>query len=195
MVRVSEVILASNSKYRHELLSRLMKEFRALSPDVDEMAFHSSCRTSEQLASRLAYEKAMAISHRFPNAIVIGSDQLVDIDGQVLGKPGTPDAAISQLMTMSGRSHRLLTAVCVLGPERKTEFRDETRLSMRALTRDDAERYVQRDQPLDCAGSYRIESLGISLFDRVETEDFTAIMGLPLIRLSQVLREFGIAIP
>lgn len=195
MPQVSEVILASSSKYRHELLSRLVTGFRAFSPDVAEAEFHSLCQTSEQLASRLAYEKAIEISRRFPNAVVIGSDQLVDIDGQVLGKPGTTDAAISQLLTMSGRSHRLLTAVCVLGPERKTEFRDETRMSMRALTRDDAERYVERDQPLDCAGSYRIESCGIALFDRVETEDFTAIMGLPLIRLAQVLREFGIAIP
>jgi septum formation protein len=195
MGRISEVILASSSKYRHELLGRLVSEFRAMSPDVDETEFHAVCRTPEQLASRLAYEKAAAISRQFPNAIVIGSDQLVDIDNRILGKPGTMDTAISQLMALSGRSHRLLTAVCVLGPERKTEFRNETRLSMRPLSREEAKRYVERDEPLDCAGSYRIESLGIALFDRVETDDFTAIMGLPLIRLSQVLRENGIAIP
>lgn len=195
MVEVSEVILASSSEYRRELLSRLVPEFRAVSPDVDELEFHAVCPTNELLVSRLAFEKATAVFRRFPNAIVIGSDQLVDIDGQVLGKPGTKQAAIAQLTTMSGRSHTLLTAVCVLGMGRRAEFRNETRLYMRPLTRDDAERYIERDQPLDCAGSYRIESLGIALFERIETEDFTAIMGLPLIQLAHVLRDFGIAIP
>jgi septum formation protein len=195
MSPASEVILASSSVYRHELLSRLLLQFRAVSPDVDEAAFHADCPTSEQLVARLAYEKASAVFRNFPDSIVVGSDQLVDLDGSLLGKPGEKDAAISQLMTMSGRSHRLLTAVCVLGPKRKAEFLNETLLTMRSLTRGEVERYIDRDQPFNCAGSYRIERLGISLFDQIRTEDFTAIMGLPLIRLGEVLRDFGIAVP
>lgn len=195
MFRVSEVILASSSEYRHELLNRLVPEFRAVSPDIDELSFQAVTATSEHLVSRLAFEKASAIFHRFPQAIVIGSDQLVDIDGQILGKPGTKEAAVAQLTVMSGRSHRLLTAVCVLGPGQKTEFLNETRLRMRSLSRGEAERYIDRDQPLKCAGSYRIESLGVALFESIETDDFTAIMGLPLIRLAQVLRDFGINVP
>jgi septum formation protein len=191
----SEVILASSSPYRQELLSRLLSKFRTVAPGVDEAAFHADCQTSQQLVTTLAFEKAAAVFNNFPNAIVIGSDQLVDLDGCLLGKPEKKEAAISQLMAMSGRTHRLLTAVCVLGPHGKTEFLDETLLTMRAVTRNEAERYVDRDQPLNCAGSYRIERLGIALFEKIRTEDFTAIMGLPLIRLGEVLRDFGIAIP
>jgi len=111
----------------------------------------------------------------------------------VPGKPGTTAAAVSQLLAMSGRAHRLLTAVCVIGSGRKIEFLNEMQLHMRAVSQKEATRYIERDSPLDCAGSYRIESLGISLFDRIQTDDFTAIMGLPLLRLSQVLREFCVA--
>jgi septum formation protein len=97
---------------------------------------------------------------------------------------------------MSGKTHRLLTAVCIAAPgKRLISIMDETRLTMRSLTPEEALRYVERDQPLDCAGSYKIESLGISLFEKIETEDFTAIMGLPLIQVSQSLRELGVAIP
>ncbi len=192
---MSEIILASTSVYRRELLNRLLSSIRCIAPEVDELAFHTDQITPSELATRLAREKGNAVAAGCPDAIVIGSDQLVDLEGVVLGKPGTAAAAVSQLMAMSGRTHRLLTAVCVIGPDRTLEFFNETQLHMRALTEQEAARYVERDSPLDCAGSYRIESLGISLFDRIQTDDFTAIMGLPLIRLSQVLREFGVAIP
>lgn len=195
-MEIPEIILASSSKYRRELLQRLIPSFRSLSPEVDESSFHSPTVSPDDLATQLAFEKASVIARQHPDALVIGSDQLVDIDDRVLGKPGTEEAAVSQLMVMTGRSHRLLTAVCVLGPNRQAAtFINETVLHMRPLSRPEAERYVQRDQPLDCAGSYRIESLGIALFDRIDTDDFTAIMGLPLMQLSQVLRQFGIAVP
>jgi len=192
---VSEIILASTSVYRRELVRRLLPDVSCMAPGVDEDAFYEASITPDQLATRLAYEKANAIATRNPHAVVIGSDQLVDLDGRVLGKPGTAAAAVSQLLAMSGRAHRLLTAVCVIGFGRKIEFLNETQLHMRAVSQEEATRYVERDSPLDCAGSYRIESLGISLFDRIQTDDFTAIMGLPLLRLSQVLRELGVAIP
>lgn len=191
----SELILASSSPYRRELLNRLLTNFRCVAPEVDEASFHSESFSPGKLAVRLAHEKAKAVASQFPDALVIGSDQLVDLDNEVLGKPGTLPAAVSQLMSMSGRSHRLLTAVCVIGPQQQTDFTNETKLHMRSLTPEEARRYAERDSPLDCAGSYRIESLGIALFNRIETEDFTAIMGLPLMRLSQVLRDYGFEIP
>ena len=190
-----EIILASTSVYRRELLSRLLPEFRCVAPEVDEPRFHGDGLSPEAIAVRLACEKSKAVALRFPGATVIGSDQLVDLDQRVLGKPGTEPSAVAQLMAMSGRSHRLLTAVCVIGPHKQAEFMNATTLTMRGLHTAEAERYVRRDQPLDCAGSYRIESLGISLFEKIETEDFTAIMGLPLMQLSLILRNFGVEIP
>lgn len=194
-MRPAEVILASGSKYRKELLGRLLSNFECHPPDIDESSYHSREPTPERLAARLAREKSLVVSSRFPDALVIGSDQLVDVNGVVLGKPGSVAAAVKQLLEMSGRTHRLVTAVCILGPGFSREFSDVTSLTMRTLTSEEAERYVLRDQPTDCAGSYRIESLGISLFQRIETQDFTAIMGLPLIRLSCVLREAGLVLP
>ncbi len=190
-----DVILASGSKYRRELLQRLLPEFGCESPDVDEASFHSPERSPDQLAIRLAFEKANVIAERFSESLVIGSDQLVDLDRTVLGKPGSVSAAVDQLMSMSGKTHRLVTAVCVSCRGQNFEFTNVTTLTMRTLTRDEATRYVERDQPIDCAGSYRIESLGIALFERIDTSDFTSIMGLPLIQLSSVLRDLGVAIP
>ncbi len=189
------LILASGSKYRRELLSRVVVEFESVTPDVDERSFHISSASPRELAVRLAFEKASAVFTQHPNAVVIGSDQLVDLHGTVLGKPETAEIAVSQLMTMAGKQHQLLTAVCVLSPAGRVEFQNNTRLTMRTLTHGEAVRYVDRDEPLDCAGSYRIERLGIALFESIQTDDSTAIMGLPLIRLSQVLRDLGFAVP
>ena len=191
-----QILLASSSRYRRELLGRLLPSFDSVSPDVDEHAFHDLEPTPDMLAQRLAMEKTLAVFRRFPEAIVIGSDQLADLNGQVLGKPGTVSAAVDQLLFMSGKTHRLLTAVCIAAPGKPLiSIMDATRLTMRSLSPEEALRYVERDQPLDCAGSYKIESLGISLFEKIETEDFTAIMGLPLIRVAQTLRELDVAIP
>lgn len=192
----SQILLASSSRYRRELLGRLLSNFDSVSPDVDEQAYHDLEESPDSLAQRLAGEKTLAVARRFPDAIVIGSDQLVDMNGEVLGKPGTVPVAVKQLLAMSRRTHRLLTAVCIAAPDTPLiSFMNETRLTMRHLSAEEALRYVERDQPLDCAGSYKIESLGISLFESIETEDFTAIMGLPLIQVSQTLRELGVAIP
>ncbi|MFO1001589.1 MAG: Maf family nucleotide pyrophosphatase [Planctomycetaceae bacterium] len=178
------------------MLGRLITSFDSVSPDVDEQSFHNLEPTPERLAQRLAIEKTQAVFRRFPNSIVIGSDQLVDLNGHVLGKPGTVSSAVAQLLSMSGQTHRLLTAVAIASPGKPLiSILNETRLTMRLLTADEALRYVERDQPLDCAGSYKIESLGISLFEKIETEDFTAIMGLPLIEVSRSLRALGVAIP
>lgn len=193
----SDLILASTSRYRRALVQRLGVPFRCVAPGVDEDAVKREVADPIALAERLAAAKAEAVAATSPQAVVIGSDQLATIDGEVLGKPGTRDAAVAQLERLAGRTHELVTAVCVL---RKTDgivrtHTDRTRLTMRPLAREQLARYVGRDDPIDCAGSYKIESAGIALFERIETEDFTAITGLPLIALVRMLRDFGIDVP
>lgn len=189
------LILASTSLYRRDLLQRLTPDFVCIAPDVDERAFKNHGLAPLELARQLASEKSSAVAARYPDAIVIGSDQVAELDGDALGKPETTDTAISELTRLAGRTHRLLTAVCIHSPQGTCSFVNTTQLTMRRLTADEIMRYIERDQPLDCAGSYRIESLGIALFDAIETEDFTAIIGLPLMELARHLRELGVAIP
>ncbi|HEX6986695.1 MAG TPA: nucleoside triphosphate pyrophosphatase [Planctomycetaceae bacterium] len=192
-----DLILASTSPYRRALLERLGVAFRCVPPGVDEDAMKRETADPVRLAERLAAAKADAVAARFPEAVVIGSDQLAAIDGEVLGKPGTPDRAVDQLERLAGRTHELVTAVCVLrrSDGARRAHVDRTRLSMRPLSREELARYVALDAPTDCAGAYKIESAGIALFERIETEDFTAITGLPLIATVRMLREFGIAVP
>jgi septum formation protein len=190
------VVLASTSAGRRHLLDRLGLEPLCVAPEVDEDAFKALSSDPAELARNLAREKALVVSRRGDASdVVIGGDQLVALDDQILGKPGTAQRAVEQLLAMSGRSHRLVTAVAVVHREEVREHVDITTLHMRELTRGELERYVQADFPLDCAGAYRIERRGIALFDRIESQDHTAIVGLPLIWLTGTLRELGVALP
>lgn len=192
----NKIILASSSIYRQRLLQQIGVEFAAISPDVDETALQQDQTLSPlQIAKVLAKQKAEAVSIRYPESIVIGSDQVVDFDGQLIGKPGSRENNIELLKQFSGKSHRLITAVCLFSKQTCYAFNDETTLTVRSLTEDEITRYVDRDQAYDCAGGYRWESAGICLFEKIETEDHTAILGLPLIRLITVLRTLGVAIP
>ena len=190
---MKQLILASTSVYRQELLKRLGLAFKAQAPGIDEDAEKKKNFKPKELAEHLAQLKARALKN--PDAVIIGGDQLVDFNGKILGKPGASAAAIEQLQAMSGKSHDLITAVCVASPEGEVMITDITRMTLRNLTRTEIERYVSQDQPLDCAGSYKIEKLGISLMEKIETEDFTAIQGLPFIKQAQVLREKGFQLP
>jgi septum formation protein len=189
----TKLILASTSRYRKMLLARLGVPFEARAPGVDETSIQAP--TPLELARRLAIAKAEAV--REPVALVIGSDQVVDLDGEVLGKPFTAPAAVAQLERLAGRSHRLITAVAVHQVESgRTELAiDIHTLTMRRLDRRLCEAYVAHDAPLECAGSYRLESRGIALFDRIEadpeTADSSAVVGLPLMKLCGLLRRFG----
>jgi septum formation protein len=189
------VLLASTSPYRRDLLRRLLPDFECVAPGVEESALRHADDVPAELAARLASAKAAAVAALRPDAIVIGSDQVATVDGSVLGKPGSTRRAIEQLQSLSGRVHQLHTAVSVQVRGTRRDFLNTTDLRMRSLTSDEIDRYVARDQPLDCAGSYRIESLGIALFDEIRTDDFTAIIGLPLRELAAVLRELGVAVP
>ena len=191
-----DLVLGSASRYRRELLARLTPHFRVVSPDVDETPLANE--TPAALAVRLAKSKAAAVADRCAGAIVIGSDQVADLDGLALGKPGSVDNAIRQLSACSGRDVIFHTAICLIDArsQRMSAFEalDTTRVKFRKL--DDAEiaRYIEREKPLDCAGSFKSEGVGITLFEKIESIDPTALIGLPMIALCDLFRRAGIAL-
>lgn len=194
--RMPALVLASTSVYRQELLQRLGVPFTAVAPRCDEESLKDPTLAPAALAAHLARAKARSVVASWPEAHVLGSDQLVEIEGEVLGKPGTPDVARAQLERLAGKAHRLITAFALACPDGSLlEHLDVHTLHMRALTRAERARYVSADDPLDCAGSYKIEARGIALFERIEGSDFTAITGLPLIALTSMLRARGFALP
>ena len=186
------LILASTSPYRRELLARLHLPFEPQSPEVDETPAYGEPPAA--LAQRLALAKARAVAARFPKAVVIGSDQVAELDGQPIGKPGTHERAVQQLRTMRGRSVVFHTAVAVV--RRDTGFEAEALVPVMVRFRplDDAEieRYLRLEQPYDCAGSAKAETLGIALLDAIESNDPTALVGLPLIETCRLLRAAGL---
>jgi septum formation protein len=185
------LVLASTSRYRRSLLERLGLPFAVDSPGTDETARPGESPAT--LAARLALAKARAVAPRHPLAHVIGSDQVASLEGSLLGKPGSPARACEQLARASGRSVEFLTAVVLLGPDGSEHAHlDLTRVRFRTLTDAEIARYVELDKPLDCAGSFRSEGLGIALFEAVETRDPTALVGLPLVWLAAALRRAGL---
>jgi len=186
------VILASTSRYRRELLTRLRLPFDVHSPEVDETPLPGE--TPHDLAVRLALEKANAVATRFPEAVVIGSDQVADLAGEALGKPGDHARATAQLRRMRGQTLIFQTAVAVVC--KATGFVQRDIAPVRVVFRDldDAaiEQYLQAEQPYDCAGSAKSEGLGIALLDAIDSDDPTALVGLPLIRTCRMLRAAGV---
>jgi septum formation protein len=190
------LVLASSSVYRRELIGRLGVDCTVVAPSCDEEALKDRSLSPSELALHLAREKARSVAAQWPEAHVLGSDQLVEIAGEILGKPGSSERALAQLTRLSGRAHRLITAYALLCPDGSVvEHVDVHVLHMRSLMPEELARYVSADEPLDCAGSYKIEARGIALFERIEGADFTAIMGLPLVALTTALRGQGFAIP
>jgi septum formation protein len=190
-----DLVLASTSPYRRALLERLGVPFRTVSPQVDENAIKAGEFDPRVLAERLALAKATSLCQAEPQATLIGSDQVAAFDGRAFGKPETEARAVEMLSAMAGKSHELITAVVVWHAGRVVSHTDITRLTMRPLTRAEIERYVASDRPLDCAGAYKLEARGITLFERIESADHTAITGLPLLALTTILRDLGYRIP
>lgn len=193
------LVLASTSRYRRELLERLRLPFDVARPEVDETPFPGEAPAA--LAARLAEAKAAAIARLDPSAWVLGSDQVAELDDRPLGKPGGREAAIAQLSAMSGRTVAFHTGVCLLRGERLREgtaslaAADLTRVRFRRLGAAEIARYVDAEQPFDCAGSFKSEGLGIALFEAIESNDPTALVGLPLIATARLLRQAGFALP
>jgi septum formation protein len=189
------LILASTSPYRRELLARLGLAFDTMRPEVDETPWPAE--SPQALAVRLARAKAEAVLGRHPASDLwsIGSDQVAELDGRPLGKPGTVENAIAQLSAMAGREIRFHTALCLANSEsRRLDACDVTTVRFRALGRDEILRYIERERPLDCAGSFKSEGLGVALFEEIDNRDPTALIGLPLIATARLLREAGFTV-
>lgn len=194
MPHANPVLLASRSPYRRDLLSRLLPHFECCPSHVDESPLPDEDPAA--LATRLARAKAAALVTEHPACIIIGSDQVAALGSGILGKPGSADRAVAQLLDCAGQVVVFHTAVCVLGPggTPALEHLDTTRVRFRPFAQDDARRYVEADQPLDCAGSFKAERRGVVLLESIDTRDPTAIQGLPLIWVAGALARLGIEI-
>ena len=189
-----KLVLGSTSPYRRELLERLRIPFEVAAPDVDETP--QATETPKQLACRLAMAKARAVAAQFPACVVIGSDQVADLDGQALGKPGNHARAIAQLQQMSGKTVIFQTAVAVVCVETGFAQMDlaPVKVKFRDLTDAEIEAYLQAETPYDCAGSAKSEGLGIALLEAFDNDDPTALVGLPLIRTCRMIQAAGIKV-
>lgn len=191
------LVLASTSPYRRQLLQRLGLPFDVCAPQVDETPLPGE--PPPQRAARLAAAKAQAVAALLPQALVIGSDQVASLgdgsEARILRKPGSRDRCLAQLAELSGRTARFDTAVCLCWPGGQAAYTDITRVVLRPLSSAEIERYVQQEPAFDCAGGFKCEGLGISLMQRIESTDPTALIGLPLIWLSSAIRAAGLWIP
>ncbi len=189
------LILASSSRYRRGLLDRFLDEYETISPDVDES--NEEGLGPDDLARHLARKKAEAVSANARHALIIGADQLAVLEDQVLGKPGNHQQAVEQLMAASGKAIRFLTAVCILDPVSRTRYEhtDTTTVRFRGYDRRLAESYLRHDEPYDCAGSFKLEGAGFVLFESVDTDDPTALIGLPMIWVADRLLQLGYLLP
>ncbi|MGX5834899.1 Maf family protein [Aeromonas piscicola] len=189
------LILASTSRYRKALLEKLALPFECAAPEVDESPLPDE--SAEALVARLALAKASAIADQFDQGLIIGSDQVCICDGQILGKPGTVEKAVAQLMTAQGRSVTFYTGLCVLDAAsgRTEQLVEPFTVHFRTLDEAALRRYVEAELPLDCAGSFKCEGMGIVLFKGLEGRDPNALIGLPLIGLIELLARHGLALP
>ena len=188
------LILGSTSRYRRELLERLQLPFEVHAPQVDETP--RAGEPPENLARRLALAKARVVAARYPQAVVIGSDQVADLEGEPLGKPGTHERAVEQLRRMRGRTVIFQTALSVVCLARGFEMSDlaAVKVRFRALSDAEIDTYLRREEPYDCAGSAKSEGLGIALLESIDNDDPTALVGLPLIRTARMLRAAGLPV-
>ncbi len=188
-----KLILGSSSPYRKELLSRLGVDFTCASPDIDESALPGE--TPQALCTRLAKLKALAIHEQHPDAIIIGSDQVAVLGDRILGKPHTRERAIEQLSAMSGNQLVFMTALCIVNPQGETfETMVPTTVTMKTLSLETIERYLDIEEPYNCAGSAKIEKLGVALMKSVVSDDPTALIGLPLIQTVSLLAKAGLPV-
>lgn len=191
---MQQLILGSSSPFRAELLAKLGLPFTTASPDIDESPLANE--QAEHLVKRLSERKAQAIGQRYSNALIIGSDQVAVLDGQILGKPGNHDNAVKQLTSASGKMVRFLTGLAVLNTQSGQihSLVEPFEVSFKTLSLAQIEFYLQQEQPYQCAGSFKSEGFGISLFSKLRGDDPNSLIGLPLIRLIELLKAEGIDI-
>ncbi len=189
MPEAQRLILASQSPYRRAQLKSLGISHLAQSPLVNEEELKTKRTEPQELAAFLSEQKAISLKSQYPSDWILGADQLVNFKGEILGKTPDFDRARAQLQKLQGESHELITSFCLVGPTQTFRHTDITQMHMRKLSLEEIEAYLKQDEPYDCAGTYKLEKAGISLFKRIESKDFTAIQGLPLIAFSQIWLE------
>jgi len=189
-----QIILGSTSPYRKELLQRFGLAFESAAPDIDET--RRAGETPQALVARLAEQKAKAVARNYTDALIIGSDQVAVLNNEVLGKPGNHETAVVQLSKASGETVAFYTGICLFNTTTNNLQVDVVQFNVifRKLNRDQIEHYLKAEQPYDCAGSFKSEGLGVALFERMEGEDPSALIGLPLIRLCRMLEQEGVRI-
>ena len=192
---MKQIILASTSIYRKQQLERLNISFLALSPNVDEEALKIEMPNPVHLSRELALLKARNISSLYDDAVVIGGDQVATIDQAILSKPGTKERAFEQLQSLAGKEHELVTSVAIIADGQEYINTSIAKMKMRQLTGEQIARYINNDAPLYSCGSYRLEALGISLFEHIECDDYTAIIGIPLMWTARTLSKIGVPVP
>lgn len=194
MQSTRKVVLASGSRYRQGLLGKILPKFESQAPEIDESA--QADEGPIQLAKRLAKSKAQALASSYPDSLIIGSDQVAMLNGQQLHKPGDRNRCVEQLLASSGRCVEFHTSVCVYDAMTGVlhEGMDTTKVFFKTLSIQQIERYVDREQPYDCAGGFKSEGLGIALFDHMETRDPNALVGLPLLILCNLLEKSGVSV-
>ncbi|PIP94494.1 MAG: septum formation protein Maf [Bdellovibrio sp. CG12_big_fil_rev_8_21_14_0_65_39_13] len=185
---MSKIILATTSSYRQALFKRLAIPFQAIGSNVNEDAFKNKGLSLIELTETLALLKARDLARKYPDSIIIGSDQAVGFNDLVFSKPGTAEKAMEQLASLSGKTHQLVTSVAIIQGSKEILFHQVTQLKMRELTLSQIKNYISLDSPLDCAGSYKIEEHGIALFESIAGQDFNSIIGLPLMETLSILR-------
>lgn len=192
---MTAIVLASSSPYRAKLLKKLHLAFESFNSNIDESPLANEAPVA--LAQRLAFAKAKAGAARFQQHLIIGSDQVACCNGQILGKPGSREAAIDQLSRQSGQAVAFYTGICVFDSQSGSHVSevDVCHVHFRRLSRQQIERYLDLEQPFDCAGSFKSEGYGIVLFEKIVGDDPNALIGLPLIKLTRLLAQFGIALP
>ena len=192
---MKNIILASTSKYRCEQLKRLNITFSTLSPNVDETPLKTATEDHVQLSRKLALLKAKAISNQHHDSIVIGGDQVASFNNAILSKPLSEENAIEQLTCLSGNEHRLITSLAIISDRKEYIHSCIATMKMRPLSDEQIKKYVEQDEPLDCCGSYKLEALGISLFEKIDCPDYTSIIGIPLMWTAQTLSTLGVSVP
>lgn len=192
-----KIVLASTSQYRLQQLSTLGIPFESTKPiydeDLEKCKIINDLKHPHKISQYLSFKKGESVATI--DTTVVSGDQLVSFEGKILGKPGSPSKAVEQLLMMQGKSHELVTACTVFDGLRPIEILNVTRISLKPLSLKQIEYYVSVDNPIDCAGSYKIEKNGIQLVDAIQTEDFTAIQGLPLLALAKVFNSLNIGVP
>lgn len=190
-----KIILASTSKYRAQLIEKLGLPFACVKPLADEDIMKSLLMSENasalEIAETLSKQKGTSIQSLYPNDVIISGDQVVNFHGKIIGKPGSKEKAIEQLRVMNNNTHELITSTTLIAEGKILHNNNVTKMKMKNLTETEIRAYVELDNPVDCAGSIKIESYGISLFEKVESSDFSAIQGLPLIWISNTIKGLG----